>query len=85
MSELHEFVDMIFDKEATARAYVSKLYRFFVKSEWTAEDEATIINPLAQQLMENNYEIVRYKNLTIIPTSFSILAMMIQMMKLLDQ
>lgn len=58
MSELHEFVDMIFDREATARAYVSKLYRFFVKSEWTAEDETNIINPLAQQLIDNNYEIV---------------------------
>ena len=36
MLELHQFVDMIFNKEETARAYVSKLYRFFVKSEWTS-------------------------------------------------
>ena len=32
MDELHEFVDMVFDKEATAKAYVEKLYRFFVKA-----------------------------------------------------
>ncbi len=50
MDELHEFVDMIFNKEATAKAYVEKLYRFFVKSEWSSMDEINIINPLTQQL-----------------------------------
>ncbi len=58
MDELHEFVDMVFDKEATARAYVEKLYRFFVKSEWSSADEANIINPLTQLLIDNDYEIM---------------------------
>ena len=58
MDELHEFVDMVFDKEATARAYVEKLYRFFVKSEWSSTDEANIINPLTQLLIDNDYEIL---------------------------
>jgi len=58
MDELHEFVDMIFDKEATAKAYVEKLYRFFVKSEWGSADETNIINPLTQLLIDNDYEIM---------------------------
>ena len=58
MDELHEFVDMVFDKEATARAYVEKLYRFFVKSEWSSADETNIINPLTQLLIDNDYEIM---------------------------
>ena len=58
MVELHEFVDMVFDKEATAKAYVEKLYRFFVKSEWSISDEANIINPLTQLLIDNDYEIM---------------------------
>ncbi len=58
MDELHEFVDMVFDKEATAKAYVEKLYRFFVKSEWSSADETNIINPLTQLLIENDYEMM---------------------------
>ena len=56
-NELHEFVDMVFNKEATALAYVKKLYRFFVKSEWDQEVENTILLPLAQQLYQENYNI----------------------------
>tara|TARA_S200000501_G_scaffold24187_1_gene20943 strand:+ start:19452 stop:21083 length:1632 start_codon:yes stop_codon:yes gene_type:complete len=56
--ELHEFVDMIFAKGATAKAYVEKLYRFFVKSEWNPEDEINIIIPLSQQLVSNNYNVL---------------------------
>ena len=58
MDELHEFVDMVFDREATARAYIEKLYRFFVKSEWSSTDETNIINPLTQLLIDNDYEIM---------------------------
>lgn len=58
MDELHEFVDMVFDKEATAIAYIEKLYRFFVKSEWDENTQNDIINPLSQQLTNNNYEIL---------------------------
>ena len=58
MNELHEFVEMIFSKEETARAYVRKLYRFFVKSEWTENDEINIINPLSQQLINNGFYLV---------------------------
>jgi len=57
-NELYEFVDMVFNKEATALAYVKKLYRFFVKSEWDQEVENTILLPLAQQLYQENYNIL---------------------------
>ena len=56
--ELNDFVDMVFDKEETARSYCRKLYRFFVKSEWNNEIELEIIEPLSQQLINNNYEIL---------------------------
>ena len=57
-NELHEFVDMVFNKEATALAYVKKLYRFFVKSEWDEDVEQNIIIPLAEDLYNNDYEIL---------------------------
>ena len=57
-NELHEFVDMIFNKEATALAYVKKMYRFFVKSEWDQDVETNILMPLAEQLFEGDYEIL---------------------------
>ena len=56
--ELDDFVEMVFNQEETAKAYVRKLYRFFVKSEWDAEVETTVIEPLAQQLKADNYEIL---------------------------
>ena len=56
--ELYEFVDMVFDKQATALAYVKKLYRFFVKSEWDEDVEQNIIIPLADDLYNNGYEIL---------------------------
>ena len=56
--ELHDFVEMIFEKEETAKAFCRKLYRFFVKSEWDDEVEQDIIEPLAQQLIENGYNIL---------------------------
>lgn len=56
--ELDDFVEMIFNQEETARAYCRKLYRFFVKSEWDAEVESEIIEPLAQQLMADGYDLV---------------------------
>ena len=56
--ELYEFVDMVFDKQATSLAYVKKLYRFFVKSEWDEDIEQNIIIPLADDLYNNGYEIL---------------------------
>lgn len=56
--ELDDFVEMVFAQQETAKAYCRKLYRYFVKSTWTEEVETDIIAPLAQQLIDNNYEIL---------------------------
>ena len=56
--ELNDFVEMVFNQEATAKAYCRKLYRFFVKSEWNEAVESEIITPLAQELISNNFELL---------------------------
>jgi len=54
--ELNDFVDMVFDQPETARAYVRKMYRFFVLDKITTEVETDIIEPLANQLRNNGYQ-----------------------------
>lgn len=56
--ELHDFVDMVFAQQETAKAYARKLYRYFVKSEWDATIETDIITPLSQILIDNDFEIL---------------------------
>lgn len=56
--ELHDFVDMVFAQQETAKAYARKLYRYFVKSEWNATIETDIITPLSQILIDNDFEIL---------------------------
>ena len=58
VSELDSFVEMVFDKEATAKSFCRKLYRFFVKNEISDEIENDIIGPLASELKNNNYELL---------------------------
>jgi len=58
ISELDSFVEMIFDKDATAKSFCRKLYRFFVKNEISDEIENDIISPLASELKNNNYELL---------------------------
>ena len=58
MEELGDFVDMIFNQEATAKSYIRKLYRHFVKSEWGPEVETDVIEPLAQELKTGDYEML---------------------------
>jgi hypothetical protein len=55
--EINQLVDMIFSQQATALNYVKKIYRFFVKSEWSQETEDTVINDLAQELISTNFQI----------------------------
>ncbi|GAA4280340.1 DUF1800 family protein [Gaetbulibacter aestuarii] len=56
--ELDDFVDMIFSQRETARAYARKLYRFFVKSHWNDDVERDIIEPLADEFIDNDFEVV---------------------------
>lgn len=56
--ELGDFVEMIYSKDATARSFCRRLYLFFVSDIITPEIETDIINPLAVQLKNDNYEVV---------------------------
>ncbi len=56
-TELGEMIDMIFAKEDTAKAITRKIYRFFVYHFISDDAETNIITPLAQTLMNNNYEV----------------------------
>ena len=55
--EIDQLTEMIFSKQETALNYVRKLYRFFVKSEWSEEIENTVIIDLAEVLTLNNFEV----------------------------
>ena len=56
--ELENYVDMVFAQPETAKAYCRKLYRFFVKSEWSQDVEDDIITPLANQLITSNFSVL---------------------------
>jgi hypothetical protein len=55
--ELQDFVDMVFNQRETARAYVRRLYHFFVKDSISEEAGQDIIEPLANQLYNDGYQI----------------------------
>jgi uncharacterized protein (DUF1800 family) len=55
--ELDDFVDMVFDQDATAETICRKLYRYFVSNRIDAEIETDIIVPLAQTLRTNDYNL----------------------------
>ncbi|MBG6109965.1 uncharacterized protein (DUF1800 family) [Flavobacterium sp. CG_23.5] len=57
-TELDNYIEMVFDQSATAKNICRKLYTYFVKSNISSEVENDIINPLAQDLYNNGYEIV---------------------------
>lgn len=58
INELDSFVEMIFEKDATAKSFCRKLYRYYVKSEISEEIENDIIIPLATELINNDYELL---------------------------
>jgi uncharacterized protein (DUF1800 family) len=56
-NEAYQFIDMLFDKLETARYICGKLYRYFVYYNIDSNIESSIIEPLAQILVANNFEI----------------------------
>lgn len=56
--EISDFMEMVFNQLETARAYVRKMYRYFVSDNLNAEIEADIIEPLAIQMKgaNNDYD-----------------------------
>jgi uncharacterized protein (DUF1800 family) len=53
--ELSDFINMIFVQDETARAFVRRMYLFFVSDIISPEVETDIIRPLAATLKANNY------------------------------
>jgi uncharacterized protein (DUF1800 family) len=56
-NEAYQFIDMLFNKFETARYICGKLYRYFVYYNIDSTIQSTIIDPLAQILVANNFEI----------------------------
>ena len=56
-TELNDFVNMVFNQQATAKNICRKMYIYFVKGTITPEVETDIIAPLAQDFYNNGYEI----------------------------
>ncbi len=54
--EYNVLIDLIFQKPEVAKFISRKLYRWFIYSEITEEVEQTIIDPMAQLLIENDFE-----------------------------
>ncbi|MEL6925442.1 MAG: DUF1800 domain-containing protein, partial [Bacteroidota bacterium] len=55
--EYKQLIDIIFQKPEAARFIVRKLYRWFVNFDLTNEIETQVIEPLAQQLIDENFEV----------------------------
>ena len=55
--EYANLIDLIFTKDEVARHICRKLYRYFVYYEITEAEEAAVIQPLADILIANDYEI----------------------------
>ncbi len=56
--ELEEFVDMIFDQRPTAENIIRRLYQFFVNNNITTAIETDIIQPLTDDLIADNFNII---------------------------
>lgn len=55
--EYKDIIALIFSQEETARSFCRELYRFFVFHDINDEVEANVIQPLAQVLIANDFEI----------------------------
>jgi uncharacterized protein (DUF1800 family) len=60
--ELKDFVDMLFSQDETARFLCRKLYRWFVYYEIDDTIETNVIEPLADVMRSNNYEVLPVLN-----------------------
>lgn len=56
-TELNDFINMVFNQQATAKNICRKMYIYFVKGTITPEVETDIITPLALDFYNNGYEI----------------------------
>jgi len=64
ITEISDFVNMVFAQPETARNICRKIYQFFVHRDLTSDVETNIITPLGALLQTNNYDLsVVYKKL----------------------
>ena len=56
-NEYKDVIDIIFQKDEVARFISRKLYRWFVHFDINSDVEANIIEPMAQMLIANNYDV----------------------------
>lgn len=54
--EIKQFIQMVFDQDATAQRYARKMYRYFVNDKISPEVETDIIEPLGAQLKASGYD-----------------------------
>lgn len=57
MLELNDLLDMIFTQNATAEYLVRKFYRYFLNSDVTEDIERDVVQPLANDLRTNGYNV----------------------------
>jgi len=57
-AELNIFVDLVFAQPATSQLFCRRLYHYFVTRNVTQEIEDEVIAPLAQLLVDGNFEIL---------------------------
>jgi uncharacterized protein (DUF1800 family) len=62
VDEMNDLIEMIFRQPETAKNYCRKLYRWFVYYEIDETTEKNVIEPLADILRNNNYEILPVLN-----------------------
>jgi uncharacterized protein (DUF1800 family) len=55
--EVNDLVEMIFKQRATAECYCRKLYRYFVYYDIDATVEQNVITPLADIMIQNNFDL----------------------------
>lgn len=56
-NEYSDLIDIIFTKAEVARFICRKLYRWFIYYDITPQAEADVIEPMAQMLIDNDYEL----------------------------
>jgi uncharacterized protein (DUF1800 family) len=57
-NEYKDLIDIIFEQDECSKFITRKLYRWFINYEITSEIETNIIVPLAEIIVNNNYDIV---------------------------
>ena len=58
IQELDEFINMVFNREETARNYARKIYRFYVSTSISDAIENSVIDGLTNDLIANGYDLV---------------------------